>query len=482
MQNGVLFQTFEWYCPDDGSFYRTLTERVADLAGNGVSAVWLPPVYKGTGPSDVGYGVYDLYDLGEFDQNGTVRTKYGTKAELHALIDRLHEAGIQVYLDVVLNHMGGADSTERFLAVKVDPHDRTKDIEEPREIEGWTLFTFPGRAKAYSDFEWHHYHFNGVDFDKLTGEKAIFRIIGENKGWNWGVSGEHGNYDYLMYADIDHAHPDVQAELFKWADWFIHETGADGFRLDAVKHIDQAFMRQFQAKVRESHGEPFYLLGEYWQPDIESKEEYLKGTDCGIDLFDVTLHYHLHAISVNAEGFDLRTVFEHTLVKDYPQLTVTFVDNHDSQPGQSLQSWVEPWFKEAAYALILLRRDGYPCVFAGDYYGTRGDTPFEGLKEPIDRLLAIRRQYAYGDQTDYFDDPGRIGWVRHGDAEHPAKMAVILSSGDSGQITMNVGPDGAGRAHIDKLGHHPGEVVIGEDGQGEFPVEAGSVSVWMARE
>jgi alpha-amylase len=45
------------------------------------------------------------------------------------------------------------------------------------------------------------------------------------------------------------------------------------------------------------------------------------------------------------------------------------VSNHDTQPLQSLESVVEAWFKPLAYALILLRKDGYPCVFAADYYG-----------------------------------------------------------------------------------------------------------------
>lgn len=43
--------------------------------------IWLPPAFKATGEHDVGYGVYDLYDLGEFDQKGTIPTKYGTKDE-----------------------------------------------------------------------------------------------------------------------------------------------------------------------------------------------------------------------------------------------------------------------------------------------------------------------------------------------------------------------------------------------------------------
>jgi alpha-amylase len=49
--------------------------------------------------------------------------------------------------------------------------------------------------------------------------------------------------------------------------------------------------------------------------------------------------------------------------------SVTLVDNHDTQPLQDLEAPVEPWFKPIAYALILLREEGYPCVFYPDLYG-----------------------------------------------------------------------------------------------------------------
>ena len=52
----------------------------------------------------MGYGVYDMYDLGEFDQKGTIRTKYGTKEEYLAAIRAFHAQGIRVYADIVLNH------------------------------------------------------------------------------------------------------------------------------------------------------------------------------------------------------------------------------------------------------------------------------------------------------------------------------------------------------------------------------------------
>lgn len=69
-----------------------------------------------------------------------------------------------------------------------------------------------------------------------------------------------------------------------------------------------------------------------------------------------------------------------TLVGDDPDNVMTFVDNHDSQIGQSLESWVTDWFKPLAYALILLRKDGYPCLFYGDYYGCGGENPIESKK------------------------------------------------------------------------------------------------------
>ena len=65
----------------------------------------------------------------------------------------------------------------------------------------------------------------------------------------------------------------------------------------------------------------------------------------------------------------MRTIFNNTLVAENQNSAVTFVDNHDTEPGQALQSWIDDWFKPLAYSLILLRKDGLPCVFYGDYYG-----------------------------------------------------------------------------------------------------------------
>lgn len=159
MENGVMMQYFEWNLPNDGNLWKQLKEDASHLHEIGVTAVWIPPAYKADEQQDEGYATYDLYDLGEFDQKGTIRTKYGTKEELKEMIDELHKNHISVYLDVVLNHKAGGDFTEKFIVVEVDPNDRTQALGKPFEIQGWTGYSFHGRKDKYSDFKWHWYHF-----------------------------------------------------------------------------------------------------------------------------------------------------------------------------------------------------------------------------------------------------------------------------------------------------------------------------------
>ena len=83
----------------------------------------------------VGYDIYDLYDLGEFDKKGAVRTKYGTKEELLELVNTAKEHDVVVYVDAVLNHKFGADETERFKVWKVYPDDRAKHMTDLFDIE-----------------------------------------------------------------------------------------------------------------------------------------------------------------------------------------------------------------------------------------------------------------------------------------------------------------------------------------------------------
>lgn len=478
-ENGIMMQYFECFMRGDGSAWKSLQEDASHLKALGINAVWIPPCCKATNVDDTGYGVYDVYDLGEFDQKNTIRTKYGTKQELHEAIASLHANGIQVYADVVLNHKAGADETEKFMAVEVNPGNRMADVSDEYEIEGWTKFTFPGRNNKYSDFKWSWVHFSGTDFNNANGKTAIYLIKGENQSWSPGVDYERGNYDFLMFADINYNHPQVREETIKWIDWFIRETKVDGIRLDAVKHINDWFMRDLVNHIREVFGQTFYCVGEYWSANKRTLEHYMRNTDCNMELFDVPLHYRFYEASIRGNSFDMRTIFDQTLVTKHTEIAVTFVDNHDSQPRESLQSFVEAWFKPLAYALILLRKDGYPVIFFGDYYGISGKNPIPGQKENLDKLIRIRRENAFGEQFDFFDHNNVVGWVRAGNHDHPYGCAVIMSNGDVGEKTMFVGEMHAGEIWEDKMGFMPEGVIIDEKGQGVFKTNAGSVAVYV---
>ncbi|KOS01340.1 alpha-amylase [Paenibacillus polymyxa] len=478
-RNHTMMQFFEWNVEADGSHWKKLTRLAPELKAKGIDAIWIPPVTKGQSPEDTGYGVYDLYDLGEFDQKGAVRTKYGTREDLLEAVAACVRHGVAVYVDLVMNHKAGADETEVFKVVEVNPDNRNEVISEPFDIEGWTKFTFPGRQGQYSTFQWNFEHFNGTDYDASQDRTGIYRILGKNKSWSENVDDEFGNYDYLMFANIDYNHQDVRKEMIRWGKWLVDTLQCNGFRLDAIKHINHEFVREFATEMIKKRGQDFYMVGEFWKPDLESCQKFLDTIDYKIDLFDVSLHYKLHSASLGGKDFDLSTIFEDTLVHTHPLNSVTFVDNHDSQPHEALESWVEDWFKPSAYALILLRKDGYPCVFYGDYYGIQGQTPVKGKQAELDPLLYARYHKAYGEQKDYFDDPHTIGWVRQGVPElEGSGCAVVITNANDGEKRMFVGKQRVGEEWMDLTGHHDHTVKIEQDGYGIFPVRAGSVSVW----
>lgn len=475
--NGVMMQYFEWYMNCNKNLWNTVKKKGNELSKLGITSLWLPPAYKGIGgEKEVGYGVYDLYDLGEFDQKGSISTKYGTKNEYIDAVVELQQNGIDVYADIVLNHKMGADKLQTIKAVKCNWDDHTKEEGEEQTVEVWTKFTFPGRNHKYSDFEWNWTHFDGIDYDSRTNQVALYKL--KNKTWQMDVDKEHGNYDYLMGADIDFSNEEVIEECMKWGKWYLDTTGVNGFRFDAVKHIKASFIKDFIREMRKYSNKNLFAVGEYWNSNIDELKEYIEKTEGELSLFDVPLHYNFYQASHSDGNYDMSKILDCTLLKENWGKAVTFVDNHDTQPEQALESWIPAWFKEIAYSIILFNRNGYPCVFYGDYYGIQHDDiqPMENLKT----LMLLRKDKAYGEQVNYFDDPDIVGFTRLGDDDHyKSGMAVIISDKYDGSKRMYVGKNFAGDKFTDALGHREDEVIIDEEGFGNFVVNGGQVSVYI---
>ena len=119
MGQDVILQGFYWNThPGDvtntttgGIWWDTLTLVAPQLKSAGFSTVWTPPPTKSfAGVWDMGYGMYDYFDLGDYNSKGTTRTRHGSRAELNAMIAAMHANDVKVMADIVLNHRGGADA------------------------------------------------------------------------------------------------------------------------------------------------------------------------------------------------------------------------------------------------------------------------------------------------------------------------------------------------------------------------------------
>src|ERR1044071_3692415 len=115
-QNDVMMQAFYWNVPVNegglnGYWYDTLNAKIPAMKTAGIRALWMPPPSKGNwGISDMGYGIFDHYDLGNYNQKGSTETRFGSRTELANLISTAHStaggaAYMDVYADIILNHI-----------------------------------------------------------------------------------------------------------------------------------------------------------------------------------------------------------------------------------------------------------------------------------------------------------------------------------------------------------------------------------------
>lgn len=490
MPGRTLIQFFHWYTSEGGTLWDEVAGEAENLSQMGVTDVWLPPSYKGaSGPSSVGYDTYDLFDLGEFDQKGSTATKYGELSSLQTAAKRLQEAGLGVIHDVVFNHKMGADETERVFVRRVNADDRNQIDDEIFEASAYTRFTFPGRDGHHSQFIWDMKCFSGVDHLLDPDEDGLFRIANEygDGEWNTEVDEELGNFDYLMGSDIEFRNTAVYEELKYWGRWFPQQVGCTGFRLDAAKHIPAWFFKDWVGHVRENVNPDLFVVAEYWHPDMEVLQSYLDKVDRQLMLFDVALHHRFFDASNAGGAFDLRTIFDGSLTASIPDHAVTLVANHDTQPLQAMEASIQPWFKPLAYALILMREQGTPCVFYPDLYGATytdrgGDGELHTVQMPaiaaLPKLIEARKRFAHGAQTDIFDDPHCIAILREGTAELPGSI-TILSSAEQSTKKVFVGEVHAGCEFRDYLEHCNEKLVCDEAGYLDLRVNGGSVSIWV---
>ncbi|PPS00348.1 hypothetical protein GOBAR_AA20323 [Gossypium barbadense] len=197
----ILCQGFNWESHKSRRWYMELKEKASEISSLGFTVIWLPPPTESVSPE--GYMPKDLYNL---------NSRYGTIAELKELVKSLHEVGMKVLGDVVLNH-------------------RCAHFKNQNGV--WNIFggrlNWDDRAVVADDP-----HFQG------RGNKS---------------SGDN----FHAAPNIDHSQEFVRKDLKEWLGWLREEIGYDGWRLDFVRGFWGGYVKDYLEA-----SEPYFAVGEYW--------------------------------------------------------------------------------------------------------------------------------------------------------------------------------------------------------------------------
>lgn len=183
-QNDVMLQAFYWDVPVDtentkGLWWNNLRDKSTELKKWGITGIWVPSPSKGNwGIIDMGYGIYDHYDLGNYFQKGSIETRFGSRKELTEMIAAMHDTSgnnprIAVYADIILNHIYASnEDAENNPAVKQYVFDEAfrqgqERVPYPTDEIKWTVKKAPAgyyyiKIKGYNlnfdaPFEAHGY-------------------------------------------------------------------------------------------------------------------------------------------------------------------------------------------------------------------------------------------------------------------------------------------------------------------------------------
>ncbi len=194
------------------------------LADLGVETLWFSPFY-GSPQRDIGYDISDYR---------TVSPEYGDMATCRRLFDAVHERGMRVVLDMVLNHT--SDQHPWFQA------SRSSRDDPKRDWYVWRDGRKPGGAAPPNN--WH-------------------AMIG-GSGWHYDPPTDQWYWTQFLpfQPDLNYRNPEVRAEMLDTMRFWM-DQGADGFRLDIVNALfeDEAFRdNPFAWKVLPSDEDPSMMF------------------------------------------------------------------------------------------------------------------------------------------------------------------------------------------------------------------------------
>ena len=241
-----------------------ITAKMPELAEAGYTSLWLPPPTKGSGGLSVGYDMWDPFDLGSKNQRNSVRTRYGTEAELLRLVETAHRFGIRVYFDNIMNHRAfDVPGYNENTPIDIYPGMVPEDFHLRKTQDGF--YRKWDNTRSWSD-AWQVQNLGLADLIDIAQEPGTtnnnfgltegstapkIKFIRDltrpeqycylPNGTYVGFGAGNGITTEFLQANSGYYSERVEDYLNRAARWLIDRTKADGLRLDAVKHVRADF-------------------------------------------------------------------------------------------------------------------------------------------------------------------------------------------------------------------------------------------------
>ncbi|MGJ5700895.1 glycoside hydrolase family 13 protein [Staphylococcus equorum] len=355
-------------------------EKLDYIQDLGIDIIWLSPMYKSPN-DDNGYDISDYQDIMD---------EFGTMEDFDQLLDGVHQRGMKLILDLVVNHT--SDEHPWFIESKSSKDNPKRD---------WYIWKDP-KADGSEPNNWESI-FNGStwEYDKTTGQYYFHLFSKKQPDLNW-------------------ENKDVKAAVFNMMNWWF-EKGIDGFRVDAITHIKKTFEAgDLPVPEGKTYAPAFDV--DMNQPGIhdwlqEMKDESLSHYDImtvgeanGVNpdnadewvgedkgKFNMIFQFeHLGLWNTGDIKFDVKA-YKDVLNRWQKKLedigwNALFIENHD-QPRR-VSTWGDDerfWYESAtSHAVVYFLQQGTPFIYQGQEIGMT-NYPFESVETFND--VAVVNEY-----------------------------------------------------------------------------------------
>ncbi|MCA9647400.1 MAG: hypothetical protein H6718_23860 [Polyangiaceae bacterium] len=439
-----------------GGDWRGVEQRLPYLEQLGVNTLWISPVVRNVDRTETQDGYHGYWAL-DFD---APNPRFGSLEDLRALVEAAHARNMRLIIDVVTNHTG-----------RVFNYDLNQDgaISED-EVEP----TYASAAPIEAPLIWRACVDGGEACSTLT---PHWTVNGESTAlaqddFHRRGAGGFGD-DSQLYGDfptglrdLDTSQDSVIDALVETYLGWVAQTDVDGFRVDAVPHIEQPFWAKFGSRLREGIAalgkRDFLLLGEVFNRDPAVLASYTDRDELDT-VFDFSFKFDLvdRVLLGGDKPSIARQVLEgnRSYFREEPQplgagldpwqLRLVFGDNHDVW---RIRGQIDDPYATDLVMTAVFGADGIPAVYYGteqDFKGQGGHEsrevmwttgfPTDGTsfkvvqalcalrkREPALRYGSLRVLYAadYGG-LDTESDAGMLVWQR----EHDGRRLLVALNG-----------------------------------------------------